>query len=147
MPDTHTPRVSSPAALARMNRQKQKNTKPELALRSALHRKGLRYRVDLPPLPRMRRRADIVFTKARVAVYVDGCFWHGCPVHGTWPKANADWWRAKIEKNIERDRDTDRVLEEAGWRVIRVWEHEDSTVAAERIFTEMHGIAPQQQNK
>jgi DNA mismatch endonuclease (patch repair protein) len=74
-----------------------------------------------------------VFTRAKVAVYVDGCFWHGCPVHGTWPKANGDWWRAKIEANRERDRDTDRRLTAAAWRVIRVWEHEDVASAVARV--------------
>jgi DNA mismatch endonuclease (patch repair protein) len=83
-------------------------------------------------LPGLRRRADLVFGTARVAVYVDGCFWHGCPVHGTWPKANAEWWRTKIEANRNRDADTDRRMNEAGWLVIRVWEHEGAG-AADRI--------------
>lgn len=109
-----------------------RDTKPELLLRSALHRRGLRFYVDRAPLPKMRRRADLVFPRKRVAVYVDGCFWHGCPVHGTWPKNNADWWREKIERNQARDRDTDQQLEEAGWTVVRVWEHEGSE-AADRV--------------
>ena len=94
---------------------------------------GLRYRVDYPVLNRPRRRADIAFTKARVAVFVDGCFWHGCPIHGTWPKSNAEFWRDKIETNRRRDRDTNERLESAGWKVIRVWEHEDPEEAAKRI--------------
>ena len=81
----------------------------------------------------MQRRADIVFPRQRVAVFVDGCFWHGCPEHGTAPKANADWWRAKIESNIARDRDTDARLGAAGWLSLRVWEHEQPDVAAEVI--------------
>jgi DNA mismatch endonuclease (patch repair protein) len=81
----------------------------------------------------MRRRADMVFTKARVAVYVDGCFWHRCPIHGTAPKANRDWWAKKLDANVRRDRDTDRQLEAEGWRVVRVWEHEAMKDAADRI--------------
>jgi DNA mismatch endonuclease (patch repair protein) len=108
-----------------MQRSVRRDTEPELALRSRLHELGLRYRVDVSPLPSLRRRADVVFPRARVAVYVDGCFWHGCPVHGTWPKANADWWRSKIEANRRRDDDTDRCLAEAGWVVVRVWAHEN----------------------
>lgn len=112
---------------------RQRDTAPELALRSALHRLGLRYRVNVSPIPGMRRRADVVFPKARVAVYVDGCFWHGCPIHATWPKANAEFWSDKIRTNRRRDADTDRELAEAGWTSIRVWEHEDPDEAAMRI--------------
>ena len=103
-------------------------------LRSALHRRGLRYRVDAFPMPGMRRKADVVFVKAKVAVFVDGCFWHGCPTHMTWPKTNAAWWRRKIQKNQDRDRDTDRQLRAAGWSVIRVWEHDDPETAAMQIL-------------
>ena len=109
------------------------DTGPERALRSELHRRGLRYRVDRPVLNDRRRRVDIVFSAARLAVFVDGCFWHGCPKHGTLPRANAAFWRKKIERNQERDRDTNDRMIEAGWRVIRVWEHEDPKIAAERI--------------
>jgi DNA mismatch endonuclease (patch repair protein) len=116
-----------------MKSVRQRDTAAELKLRSALHALGLRYRIDQQPLPGIRRRADIVFTRARVAVYVDGCFWHGCPLHATWPKENAEFWRNKIETNRRRDADTDTRLEEAGWRVIRVWEHEDAAIAARRI--------------
>ena len=110
-----------------------RDTPAEVALRRELHRRGLRYRVDHPPLPGLRRRADIVFTRPKVAVFCDGCYWHGCPDHGTWPKANADWWRQKIEANKRRDRDTDARLAAAGWTVIRVWEHDDAVLAAEQI--------------
>jgi DNA mismatch endonuclease (patch repair protein) len=110
-----------------------RDTAPEVALRSELHRLGLRYRVDKSPIRGVRRRADVVFGSARVAVFVDGCFWHGCPVHGTWPKRNATFWRDKIETNRLRDVDTDRRLEEVGWLSIRVWEHEDPAEAAARI--------------
>ncbi len=115
-----------------MVRQRRRDTAPEVALRSALHRSGLRYRVDFP-LPGLRRRADIAFPAARVAVFVDGCFWHGCPEHGSWPKENAPWWREKIEANRRRDRDTDARLRDAGWLPLRVWEHEPAEAAAERV--------------
>jgi DNA mismatch endonuclease (patch repair protein) len=115
-----------------MERQARRDTKPELALRSAVWRLGLRYRVDVAPI-RGRRRADLVFTRAKVAVYVDGCFWHSCPQHATVPKANREWWVAKLQANVARDRDTDARLAERGWLVIRVWEHEDVDIAARRI--------------
>jgi DNA mismatch endonuclease (patch repair protein) len=91
---------------------------------------GLRYRINQRPLATLRRSADIVFRSHRVAVYVDGCFWHGCPVHGTWPKQNARFWREKIETNRRRDGDTELQLANAGWMVIRVWEHEQPQKAA-----------------
>lgn len=116
-----------------MEAQRRRDTKPEMALRRAVWRRGLRYRVDMAPLPKMRRRADLVFTRARVAVYLDGCFWHSCPEHATTPKANRDWWLEKLAANVSRDRDTDERLEAAGWAVVRVWEHEDPEVAAERV--------------
>jgi DNA mismatch endonuclease (patch repair protein) len=81
----------------------------------------------------MRRRADLLFGSARVAVFIDGCFWHGCPEHGTQPKSNAQWWAEKISNNAERDRDTDQLLASRGWTVVRVWEHEAPGVAAARI--------------
>ncbi len=124
------PPPSSEDARRRMQATKQRDTAAEVALRSALHRLGLRFRVDVSPIPGLRRRADMVFPSARVAVYVDGCFWHGCPIHGTWPRANAEYWLQKIEANRWRDADTDRVLVEAGWLPIRVWEHEDPEAAA-----------------
>lgn len=128
-----TPPPSSEAARKRMEAARQRDTAPEMALRSALHRMGLRFRVETRPLPELPRRADVVFRSARVAIFVDGCFWHGCPTHGTWPKAHADFWRAKIEENRRRDADTNRRLEEAGWLVIRVWEHEAPNEAAKAI--------------
>ena len=126
------PAASGPAAQLRMDSQRRRDTRPELALRRALWRRGLRFRVDRPPLPMLRRRADIVFGPAQVAVFVDGCFWHGCPVHATEPKANSAWWAAKLAANEARDRDTDRRLSAAGWTVVRIWEHDDPEEAAAR---------------
>lgn len=124
---------SSADASRRMARTGRRDTKPELELRQRLFARGLRYRVDAPILGSIRRRPDIVFPRARVAVFVDGCFWHGCPEHASWPKANGTFWREKIETNQVRDRDTDRRLAAAGWFVVRVWEHEDADQAADRL--------------
>lgn len=128
------PSASSPSARRVMQGNRGRDTRPELRLRRALHARGLRYRVDHPPLEGLRRRADVVFTRWRVAVFVDGCFWHGCPQHGTSPRANDDYWRAKIAGNVERDRDTDRQLADAGWWVVRVWEHEPVEAGVERVL-------------
>jgi len=125
-----------------MERQARRDTAPELAVRRALHAMGLRYRVDLSPLPGLRSRADIVFTRQRVAAFVDGCFWHGCPDHGTLPKHNAAWWAEKIEANRRRDRRVDDTLRAAGWVVVRIWEHEDPVAAAERIAQVVRGSRP-----
>ncbi|MGO9150091.1 MAG: very short patch repair endonuclease [Acidimicrobiales bacterium] len=116
-----------------MERQLRRDTKPELDVRKAVWRRGLRYWVDISPLKGSRRRADLVFPRARVAVYVDGCFWHSCPRHSSTPKANREWWTAKLEANVRRDRDADLRLAENGWVVVRVWEHEDANQAARRI--------------
>jgi DNA mismatch endonuclease (patch repair protein) len=118
-----------------MRSQRQRDTKLELEIRRALHAIGFRFRVDYRLFEGLRRRADIAFPGRRVAVFVDGCFWHGCPEHATWPKENADWWRAKLEANQLRDQDTDSRLRKAGWTVIRVWEHEGIDSAVERIST------------
>ncbi|MFD2417299.1 very short patch repair endonuclease [Amycolatopsis pigmentata] len=118
-----------------MSRQRARNTAAETGLRRHLHRLGLRYRVHRRPIASIRREADVVFGPAKVAVFVDGCFWHGCPEHGTWPKRNSEFWRSKIEKNRARDVDTDQQLAEAGWLAVRVWEHEDPEVAAKRVAT------------
>lgn len=116
-----------------MARVARRDTRPELELRRELHARGLRYRVDANPVSTLRGRADILFRRARVAVYVDGCFWHSCPAHGVLPKGNREWWRAKLEATVRRDRATDSTLEKLGWKVVRVWEHEDAVAAADRI--------------
>ncbi len=116
-----------------MQANKGRDTKPEMALRSAVHALGLRYRVATPPLKGLRRTADLVFRKARVAVFLDGCFWHGCPEHHTVAATNARFWADKVKQNEERDRDTDRRLAEAGWLSLRFWEHEDSLQAALKV--------------
>lgn len=127
------PLTTTPAVSHRMSRQRSRNTQVEVLLRKELHRAGLRFRVHRRPVPGLRREADIVFGPARVAVFVDGCYWHGCPQHATWPKTNADFWREKINRNRERDRDTDQKLVDVGWLPIRVWEHEDPAEAAKNI--------------
>lgn len=116
-----------------MRRVRQKNTSAEWALRHELHALGLRYRTHVPVVVKPRRVADVAFSGIRIAVFVDGCFWHGCPTHATWPKQNAEFWRAKIVANRARDRDTDARLRADGWRVVRVWEHETPHLAASRI--------------
>ncbi|MBS3954770.1 MAG: very short patch repair endonuclease [Methylomicrobium sp.] len=130
---SNRPVPSSGAALARMKATKPRDTEPEKALRSKLHKRGLRYRVDVRPIESLNRRADIVFRAAKVAVFVDGCFWHGCPIHGTQAKANAEFWKNKINRNQERDAETNQLLKKAGWKVIRVWEHENPENASAKI--------------
>lgn len=116
-----------------MKSNKSRDTKPEMALRSAVHARGLRYRVSAKPLAGVRRTADLVFPRAKVAVFLDGCFWHGCPTHHTVATANARFWADKVETNRNRDRDTDGKLAEAGWVSVRIWEHEDAAEAARRV--------------
>jgi DNA mismatch endonuclease, patch repair protein len=116
-----------------MSKLRRRDTTPEKLVRSALHRRGLRFRIERPLEFDRRRRADIVFPRARVVVFVDGCFWHRCPEHATFPRANAAFWADKLQRNVDRDRDTDARLTEAGWMVLRVWEHEDPEAAADRI--------------
>lgn len=125
-----------------MSRQARAHTAPELLLRRQLHAMGLRYRVGLkvPGMPRCS--IDIAFTRARLAVFVDGCFWHSCPQHGTRPSANGAWWQAKLIANQERDRRVDRHLTELGWSVLRVWEHEDPNESAVKVADALHGAAP-----
>lgn len=130
---TRRPPASSKDALKRMQSARRRDTGPEIALRRVLHAHGFRFRIDRPILS-SNRRADIVFTRARVAVFIDGCFWHCCPIHGTFPKANAAWWADKLKTNHLRDLDTNRKLRKGGWHVERVWEHEAPLKAAARIM-------------
>ena len=131
--------ASSEAVRRRMQGNRRRDTAPELALRSTLHAMGLRYRVDIAPLPDLRRRrADIVFPTERVAVFLDGCFWHGCPDHGSSPEVNRGYWTEKIASNRARDLDTGRRLAAANWQMVRIWEHEDVSLAAERIASIIH---------
>ncbi|MGU3436422.1 very short patch repair endonuclease [Actinomycetes bacterium M1A6_2h] len=123
------------ATSARLSKQRRRDTKPEVALRRELHRRGLRYFVDRAPLKGLRRRADLVFPRKKVAVYVDGCFWHSCPIHATHPRNNAQWWADKLAGNVTRDRDTDARLDAEGWTVVRVWEHENPVDAAEKVVS------------
>lgn len=125
--------ASSAGVRASMQSNKGRDTKPEVALRSAVHSLGLRYRVSVRPIKQLRRTADLVFPRVKVAVFLDGCFWHGCPEHHTVAVTNAEFWAGKVAGTRERDKDTDARLEEAGWIAVRVWEHEDPSEAALRI--------------
>lgn len=116
-----------------MKANKSRDTKPELRLRRAVHARGLRYRIAIRPVAEVRRTADLVFTKAKVAVFMDGCFWHGCPEHHSVAKTNARFWADKVEKNRSRDRETDILLQSHGWRVVRIWEHEPLEQAVETV--------------
>lgn len=116
-----------------MQGNRKRDTGPELALRRALYARGLRYRVAQPPITGLRATADVVFTRARVAVFVDGCFWHACPEHFSAPRTNASYWGPKIQRNRMRDARVNAELSAAGWAVIRIWEHEPSQVAADMI--------------
>ncbi|MBC9820507.1 very short patch repair endonuclease [Terrabacter sp. MAHUQ-38] len=118
---------------ARFSIQARVSTKPEISLRRELHRRGLRYRVQFKVAGLPRRRVDVAFTKARLAVFVDGCFWHACPEHCVVPKANREWWEWKFAANKARDADTDDRLRKLGWRVVRIWEHESSVDGADRV--------------
>ncbi len=126
--------ASSEGVRRSMRANKGRDTKPELRIRSAVHALGMRYHVNARPLPQLRRTADLLFTKARIAVFVDGCFWHGCPEHHSVSKTNADYWAEKVRTNRLRDAATDQALREAGWSVVRIWEHEPVESAANRIF-------------
>jgi DNA mismatch endonuclease (patch repair protein) len=127
----------------RMARQRRTDTAPEMLLRRELHRRGMRFRVNyaflLPGLT--RRRCDVAFTRSKVAVFVDGCFWHGCPLHATSPKSNAPWWAEKLASNVARDLDTNARLGTAGWTVLRFWEHEDPVLAADVVESAVRGAA------
>lgn len=128
-----TPAPSSLSVSGRMAAQRRRDTDPELAVRRCLHAKGLRYRVQYPVPGARRRPIDIAFTRARVAVFVDGCFWHDCPLHGTAPKSNPGWWADKLAGNRARDLDTGNLLAARGWTVLRFWEHEAASDVADEV--------------
>ncbi len=134
---------SSPGVSARMSRQASKDTGVELAVRRLLHAAGLRYRVEYPVPGMPRRRIDVAFPRAKVAVLIDGCFWHGCPQHATQPKANADWWRNKLDRNMARDRETTAHLVAEGWTVLRFWEHE----APEQVAVQVAAAVEQRRTR
>ena len=123
---------------------KSRDTTSELIVRRILHSEGMRYRVDFAPLAGLRRRADVVFTRVKLAVFIDGCFWHSCPIHGTLPVTNAEYWVPKILGNAARDRDTNGRLRRAGWIVRRFWEHEAATDVAAKIVTEYRNLVAEQ---
>ncbi|MFC4035747.1 very short patch repair endonuclease [Streptomyces polygonati] len=128
-----SPTASSPSVAARMSRQASRDTAQEVAVRRLLHSWGLRYRVNTPVPGMPRRTIDILFRGPRIAVFLDGCFWHGCPVHATSPKANAEWWRAKLDRNMARDLETTEHLRAAGTTVLRFWEHETAEEVARSV--------------
>jgi DNA mismatch endonuclease, patch repair protein len=126
-----------------MQSNRPRDTAPERALRSAVHALGLRYRTGMRPIPGLRRTGDLVFTRSRVVVFLDGCFWHGCPAHHTVAKTNADYWADKVTQNKHRDLETNRLLADAGWLVLRVWEHENPAEAALQVAALVRGTSPQ----
>ncbi|MDN3022596.1 very short patch repair endonuclease [Streptomyces sp. S.PB5] len=125
-----------------MSRQVSKDTAAELAVRRLLHAAGLRYRVEYRVPGMARRRIDVAFPGVKVAVLIDGCFWHGCPVHATHPRANAEWWRQKLERNMARDIETTEHLRAEGWEVLRFWEHE----APQDVADEVRRVVTQRKN-
>ncbi|MER6109860.1 very short patch repair endonuclease [Streptomyces hirsutus] len=129
--------ASSAARRRNMQAIRSRDTTPERLIRRLVHAQGLRYRVATRPLPHLRRTADMVFRPTKVAVFIDGCYWHGCPEHYIPPKTNPGYWSDKVARNMARDRETDQLLEEAGWTVLRFWEHEPSEQCATRIATEV----------
>lgn len=123
-----------------MSRARREHTAPEMALRSELHRRGYRFRLHRPVPGDRRRKIDIAFPSERLAVFVDGCFWHACPDHATWPKVNEEFWRAKLARNKDRDRETNAILNSAGWAVLRIWEHEAVEPACRRVEAALHQL-------
>lgn len=128
------PTPPSETVRRQMQAQRTSGTKIEIDVRRKLHAKGIRYRVDAKLLPKKRIRGDIVWSGRKIVVFMDGCFWHGCPLHSTTPTKNRDWWIQKLSQNRTRDRSTDLLLREAGWTVLRFWEHEDTDKVVETII-------------
>lgn len=131
------PEASSDEARHRMRATRQRGTEAEQRICDELDALGLEYEVDRSPIPGMRSRADIVFKAARIAVFIDGCFWHSCPIHATSPRSNSDWWRAKLDDNRQRDERTNQTLADAGWLVLRFWEHENPATGARVVADQL----------
>jgi DNA mismatch endonuclease (patch repair protein) len=137
------PTAASPLVSLRMSRNPRVNTRAELRIRSAVHSRGLRFRVDLPiSCANLTVRPDIVFPRPRLAVFVDGCFWHSCPSHGTAPQRNTEYWARKLERNRIRDAMVAKALGESGWQVLRIWEHVSVSVAADEIASRVAASTP-----
>lgn len=138
-PLSREPWASAPAVRRTMQGNRRRDTAPELRVRRLLHAAGARYRVDVAPVAGLRRRADVVFTRQRLAVFIDGCYWHGCAEHGTRARTNAQYWSAKIAANRARDADTDAQLRAAGWTPLRYWEHEEPRAVADDVLARLRG--------
>jgi DNA mismatch endonuclease, patch repair protein len=136
------PTPTSDVTRRKMQANRRRDTEPERLLRSELHRRGRRYRTDLRFQAQDRYvRPDIVFTRSRVAVFVDGCFWHRCPKHASDPRSNIEFWQSKFDANLRRDRADDAALQRAGWTVVRVWAHEEAGDAADRVEAELTAVS------
>ena len=132
--------ASSPEVRQRMQSVGQKDTPKELAVRKILFGKGYRYRINCKPLKNLNRKADIIFIKYKLAIFIDGCFWHLCPKHGSIPNANRKYWENKLYTNVQRDKETNEILQNNGWIVLRFWEHDDPNYAANAIICEIDRI-------
>lgn len=139
---THALTPPSEAVRRQMQSQKTSGTRVELDVRRRLHALGYRYRVNRRPLPDYRFRGDIVWAGRRLVVFLDGCFWHGCPAHGTTPKSNTEWWKSKIQTNQDRDRRADRILRDHGWTVLRFWEHDDVDAIVRAVTAHLEVAVP-----
>ena len=136
--------ASTPSVRRSMRSNRRRDTKPELEVRRLLHASGLRYRVDhAPDRGHLRNRADIVFTRMKVAVFIDGCFWHACPVHSRPVAVNSDYWSPKLARNQERDREIDALLAQHGWISLRFWEHDDPSAVCDQIVRLVSGLREQ----
>lgn len=136
---SYRPPASSTRVTAQMKVQRRRDTLPEVLVRRALFARGARYRVNYPVPGNRRRTIDIAFTRSKIAVFIDGCFWHGCPDHGTSPRANGEWWTSKIAANSARDLETTHNLIEQGWLVLRFWEHDEPSKVADSVLGEVRG--------
>ncbi len=145
-PDQKLSWATSPGVRRSMQANRPRDTALERSIRSALHREGLRFRKHKRPVVDIRCEADVVFPTERLAVFIDGCFWHGCPQHATRPAANGEWWAAKLNGNMKRDRLNDERLRAAGWTVVRIWEHEKERVAAKRVSEVLEALRSESKN-